>query len=257
MRGCWCSGREKSKGNGISHKSGAAAPCRKFLPTKKAPRLRFVRTADGVLARVEAEARVSDQGLEPTAVSRAQLRSRLFTADVVEAGGVVAWGGGCQVGQSVGWRLLRRRQLHGDGPIAQRGGPLRCWEGRVLGAVERRALAVERRSDSRESTRWARAPHTTSQRGFFPHEAGQITVGAAWWLCGCAVCAVAASFLDPLLEVGGGAALRGRLRASRLDAVGRGRDEACRRRALDAVEAFRTWRRAQVGSLPLAPRSIV
>ena len=38
-----------------------------------------------------------------------------------------------------------------------------------------------------ESTRQARAPHTTSQRGFFPHEAGQIAVGAAWWLCGCAV----------------------------------------------------------------------
>ena len=45
-------------------------------------------------------------------------------------------------GQSVGWRWLGRRQLHGDGPIAQRGGPLRCWEGRVLGAVEHRALAV-------------------------------------------------------------------------------------------------------------------
>ena len=108
--------------------------------------------------------------------------------------------------QSVGWRWMGRRQLHGDGRIAQRGGPLRCWEGRVLGAVERRALAVERRSerDSRESTRQARAPHTTSQRGFFPHEAGQITVGAAWWLCGCAVCNVAARFLDPLLRRWGG-----------------------------------------------------
>ena len=61
-----------------------------------------------------------------------------------------------------------------------------------------------RERDSRESTRQARAPHTTSQRGFFPHEAGQITVGAAWWLCGCAVCNVAARFLDPLLRRWGG-----------------------------------------------------
>lgn len=47
-------------------------------------------------------------------------------------------------GQSVGWRWLGRRQLHGDGPIAQRGGPLRCWEGRATWAVERRARAAER-----------------------------------------------------------------------------------------------------------------
>ena len=47
------------------------------------------------------------------------------------------------MGQSVGWRWLGRRQLHGDGPIAQKGGPLRCWEGRVLGAVEHRARAAE------------------------------------------------------------------------------------------------------------------
>ena len=106
-------------------------------------------------------------------------------------------------GQSVGWRWLGRRQLHGDGPIAQRGGPLRCWEGRVLGAVEHRALAVEN-AVKRAGTRQAREPHTTSQRGFSPHEAGQIAVGAAWWLCGCAVCNVAASFLDPLLRRCGG-----------------------------------------------------
>jgi len=32
--------------------------------------------------------------------------------------------------------------------------------------------------------------------GFFPHEAGQIAVGAAWWLCGSAVCDVAAIFFS-------------------------------------------------------------
>ena len=32
--------------------------------------------------------------------------------------------------------------------------------------------------------------------GFSPHEAGQIAVGAAWWLCGSAVCDVAASFFS-------------------------------------------------------------
>ena len=104
------------------------------------------------------------------------------------------------MGQSVGWRWLGRRQLHGDGPIAQRGGPLRCWEGRVLGAGEHRARAAENVDVCRESTRQARAPHTTSQRGFFPHEAEQIAVGAALWLCGCAMCDVAASFLDLLLR---------------------------------------------------------
>ena len=56
------------------------------------------------------------------------------------------------------------------------------------------------RGRERESTRQTRAPHTTSQRAFFPHEAGQIAVGAAWWLCGCTGCAFAASFLDPLYE---------------------------------------------------------
>ena len=53
MRGCCCPESEKLKGNGISHKTGAAAPYRKFLPTKKAPRARFVRTTDGDFARVE------------------------------------------------------------------------------------------------------------------------------------------------------------------------------------------------------------
>jgi hypothetical protein len=37
---------------------------------------------------------------------------------------------------------------------------------------------------------------TQANAGFSPHEAGQIAVGAAWWLCGSAVCDVAASFFS-------------------------------------------------------------
>ena len=98
------------------------------------PRARFVRTADGVLARVEVEARVSDQGLEPrahSAVSRAQLGSQLFTQMSWVGAGWLWLEEAAKWGQSVGWLWLGRRQLHGDGPIAQIGGPLRCWEGRA------------------------------------------------------------------------------------------------------------------------------
>ena len=83
---------------------------------------------------VEVEARVSDQGLEPrahSAVSRAQLGSQLFTQMSWVGAGWLWLEEAAKWGQTVGWLWLGRRQLHGDGPIAQIGGPLRCWEGRA------------------------------------------------------------------------------------------------------------------------------
>jgi hypothetical protein len=78
------------------------------------------------------------------------------------------------VGQSVGWRWLGRRQLHGDGPIAQRGGPLRCWEGRVLGAVEHRARAAE--NVEREHSPGESASHHKPTR-LFPTRGGAVCRG--------------------------------------------------------------------------------
>ena len=81
------------------YKLRAPTPYRKFLPTKKAPRSCFVRTADGALARVEVEARVPGFGAKSPQHSVSSTVGVLTLHGRCREGwGGSGWGGGCQVG---------------------------------------------------------------------------------------------------------------------------------------------------------------